>query len=62
MKKIATIAAVAALVTLSACGKEEAPAEVTATEAAATEAGNADAAGGAVTESGVETAPTVSPN
>jgi hypothetical protein len=38
MKKIATIAAIAALTTLAACGTAEAPAEVTATEAA-----NADA-------------------
>ncbi len=39
MKKIVTIAAVAALATLSACNKaEEAPAEVAATEAAANEA------------------------
>ena len=41
MKKIATIAAIAALTTLAACGTAEAPAEVTATEATATEATNA---------------------
>ena len=34
MKKIATIAAVAALTTLAACGDAEAPAEAVATEAA----------------------------
>ena len=38
MKKIATIAAIAALTTLAACGTAEAPAEATATEATATEA------------------------
>lgn len=41
MKKIATIAAIAALTTLAACGTAEAPAEATATEATATEATNA---------------------
>jgi len=44
MKTITTIAAIAALTTLAACGTAEAPAEVTATEAAATEAANADVA------------------
>ena len=39
MKTITTIAAIAALTTLAACGTAEAPAEVTATEAAATEVG-----------------------
>ena len=34
MKTIATIAAIAALTTLAACEKTEAPAEVTTTEAA----------------------------
>ena len=43
MKKIATIAAIAALTTLAACGDAEAPAEVTATEAANTEAANTEA-------------------
>jgi hypothetical protein len=38
MKKIATIAAIAALTTLAACGTAEAPAEVTATEAVENEA------------------------
>ena len=38
MKKIATIAAIAALTTLTACDEAAAPAEVTATEAANTEA------------------------
>jgi uncharacterized lipoprotein YajG len=42
MKTITTIAAIAALTTLAACGTAEAPAEVTATEAANTEAVNAD--------------------
>jgi hypothetical protein len=41
MKKIATIAAIAALTTLAACGTAEAPAEVTATEAVATDAATA---------------------
>jgi hypothetical protein len=41
MKKFVTIAAVAALTTLAACGTAEAPAEVTATEAVETEATNA---------------------
>ena len=35
MKKIATIAAVAALTTLAACGEAEVPAEAVATEEAA---------------------------
>jgi len=35
MKKIATIAAIAAFTTLAACSKEEAPAEAPATEAPA---------------------------
>jgi hypothetical protein len=39
MKTITTIAAIAALTTLAACGTAEAPAEVTATEAVATEVG-----------------------
>ena len=38
MKKIATIAAVAALTTLAACGEAEVPAEAVATEEAAVEA------------------------
>ena len=38
MKKIATLAAIAALTTLAACGTAEAPAEAVATEAAANEA------------------------
>jgi predicted small lipoprotein YifL len=43
MKTITTLAAIAALTTLAACGEPEAaPAEVTATEAANTEAVNAD--------------------
>ena len=42
MKTIATIAAIAALTTLAACGDASAPAEVPATEAANTEAVNAD--------------------
>jgi hypothetical protein len=37
MKTIVTLAAIAALTTLAACGTAEAPAEVTATEAANTE-------------------------
>ena len=44
MKTITTIAAIAALTTLAACGTAEAPAEVPATEAVATEAANADVA------------------
>ena len=40
MKTIATIAAIAALTTLTACGQAETSAEVTASEAAATEAAN----------------------
>jgi predicted small lipoprotein YifL len=42
MKPFDTLAALAVLTTLAACGTAEAPAEVTATEAAATEATNAD--------------------
>jgi hypothetical protein len=42
MKPYDTLAALAVLTTLAACGTAEAPAEVTATEAAATEATNAD--------------------
>jgi predicted small lipoprotein YifL len=38
MKTITTIAAIAALTTLAACGTAEAPAEAPATEAAANEA------------------------
>ena len=38
MKKIATIAAVAALTTLAACGTAEAPADAVATEEVAAEA------------------------
>jgi hypothetical protein len=49
MKPFDTLAALAVLTTLAACGTAEAPAEVTATEAAATEATNADVA---VTEVG----------
>lgn len=41
MKKIATIAAIAALTTLAACGSAEAPTEATATEAVENEAANA---------------------
>ena len=41
MKTITTLAAIAALTTLAACSKEEAPAEAVATEAA-TEAAPAD--------------------
>ena len=45
MKNIVTIAAVAALATLTACNKaEEAPADVAATEAAANEAVATEAA------------------
>jgi PBP1b-binding outer membrane lipoprotein LpoB len=46
MKKIATIAAIAAFTTLAACSKEEAPAEAVADEAApvVTEAAPADPA------------------
>lgn len=44
MKTITTIAAIAALTTLAACGTAEAPAEVTATEAANVEAANVDVA------------------
>ncbi len=44
MKKIATIAAVAALTTLAACGDAEAPAEAVATEAAPVVAETAPAA------------------
>ena len=51
MKTITTIAAIAALTTLAACGEPEAPAEVTATEAAATEAANADVVAPEVGES-----------
>ena len=42
MKTIATIVAIAALTTLTACGAAEAPADVTATEAVNTEAVNDD--------------------
>ena len=51
MKTITTIAAIAALTTLAACGEPEAPAEVTATEAVATEAVNADVTAPEVGES-----------
>jgi|NOAtaT_7_FD_contig_41_3391624_length_309_multi_2_in_0_out_0_1 hypothetical protein len=56
MKKIATIAAIAAFTTLAACSKEEAPAEAPATEAPA------GADNGATTETGAESEATVSPN
>ncbi len=42
MNKIATIAAIAALTALAACGQAESSAEVTASEAANTEAANDD--------------------
>lgn len=43
MKKIVTIAAVAALATLAACSKTEAPVDTTATEAATDNATDAPA-------------------
>lgn len=51
MKTITTIAAIAALTTLAACGTAEAPAEVTATEAANTEVVNTDVTAPEVSES-----------
>jgi hypothetical protein len=59
MKPFDTIAALAVLTTLAACGTAEAPAEVTATEAANTEAVNADVTApevGASADDRVETA------
>ena len=44
MKTITTLAAIAALTTLAACGTAEAPAEAVATEAAANEAAATEAA------------------
>lgn len=44
MKTITTLAAIAALTTLAACGGAEAPAEVTATEAAPADAAATEAA------------------
>ena len=57
MKTITTLAAIAALTTLAACGTAEAPAEAVATEAAAneaaaTEAANADATAPAAEQTG----------
>jgi predicted small lipoprotein YifL len=49
MKPFDTLAALAVLTTLAACGEAEAPAEVTVSEAVETEAANADVA---VTELG----------
>jgi ABC-type glycerol-3-phosphate transport system substrate-binding protein len=61
MKKIATIAAIAALTTLAACGEAEVPAEVTATEAAATEATNTDVTATEVGESAGDRVEAVAP-
>jgi predicted small lipoprotein YifL len=55
MKTITTLAAIAALTTLAACGTAEAPAEAVATEAAANEAAATEAAP-AATEVGASAA------
>ena len=62
MKPFDTLAALAVLTTLAACGEPEAaPAEVTATEAAATEAANADVTATEVGESAGDRVEAVAP-
>jgi hypothetical protein len=61
MKTITTLAAIAALTTLAACSKEEAPAEVVATEAAPAATEAATEAAPAATEAAVEAAPKAEP-
>ena len=57
MKKIATIAAVAALTTLAACGEANVPAEAVATEEVANEEVANEAAPAATEEVAAESAP-----